>query len=244
MAHVTSYFRPASLTAAIAALRDQRTMVIGGGTSLNGNPPEAPVAVVDLQALHLDGIEIADDGLLRLGASLTLARLARAEAAPPALREAARRERPSTLRTLSTLGGRIAAGEPDSELLAVLLAHDATVAIETVAGPEERTLGHLLADLPLPVAAIITAVTVQTTGTTACARTARSAADRPIVAAVARATGDGRLRLALSGVASTPVLVPPGRALDLDPPGDFRGSSAYRRALAGILSARVLQEVS
>jgi len=53
---------------------------------------------------------------------------------------------------------------------------------------------------------------------------------------------DGRRRLALSGVASTPILV--GEADELDPQGDFRGSGEYRRALAGILVSRAIEGVS
>ena len=60
-------------------------------------------------------------------------------------------------------------------------------------------------------------------------------------AAFARAT-DGGQRIALTGVAPTPVLVQPGD--ELDPVGDFRGSSDYRRALADVLMARVVERIS
>jgi carbon-monoxide dehydrogenase medium subunit/putative selenate reductase FAD-binding subunit len=53
---------------------------------------------------------------------------------------------------------------------------------------------------------------------------------------------DGTRRLALAGVAATPVLV--DGADRLDPPADFRGSSEYRRALAAILMARALEAIS
>ena len=33
-------------------------------------------------------------------------------------------------------------------------------------------------------------------------------------------------------------------ANDLDPPGDFRGSAEYRRALAAVLAKRALEEIS
>jgi CO/xanthine dehydrogenase FAD-binding subunit len=77
------------------------------------------------------------------------------------------------------------------------------------------------------------------------ARTARTRADRPIVAAVARRTPDGQRRLALTGVAAVPVLVAPtpDAADGLEPPGDFRGSTEYRRALAGVLARRALEGV-
>jgi hypothetical protein len=49
-------------------------------------------------------------------------------------------------------------------------------------------------------------------------------------------------RVALSGVAKTPILV--DAADVVEPPGDFRGSSEYRRALAEILVARALEALS
>jgi CO/xanthine dehydrogenase FAD-binding subunit len=51
------------------------------------------------------------------------------------------------------------------------------------------------------------------------------------------------LLLALTGVAATPILVEPGDLAHLDPPGDFRGSSRYRRELAGILAKRVVDRL-
>ena len=66
-------------------------------------------------------------------------------------------------------------------------------------------------------------------------------ADRAIVAAFGRATADARW-LALAGVAPTPLLVHVGQALD--PPGDFRGSAEYRRALAETLLGRVVEAIA
>jgi CO/xanthine dehydrogenase FAD-binding subunit len=252
MSSVGSYARPASLGEALELLRRPRAVVIGGGTTLQRVLAHAPAPapegqgevrgydVVDLQAVGLGALEPLDGSTLRLGATVTLERLARSEAVPSAVREAARRERPSTLRAQSTLGGRIAAGEAESELLAALLAQEAMVTVASSDGARTVELGMLLAGLPLARGTVITEVTIATSGRTATARTARTSADRAIVAAAARTGNDGRRRVAMSGVASRPVLVddPTG----LDPPGDFRGSSEYRRALAGVLFARVTKE--
>ena len=91
--------------------------------------------------------------------------------------------------------------------------------------------------------AFVTAVVIETEGTCAAARTGRTAADRPIVAAYARRTPDSETRLALAGVARRPVLVNPDELDELEPPDDFRGSSEYRRALAHTLAARALEGV-
>ena len=155
---------------------------------------------------------------------------------PVVVREAARREQPSTLRAQATVGGCIATGDPESEVLAALLVHAAVVDVVGRAGTEQLPLEAVLAALPLPAGKIITAVTIDTRGVAAAARTARTKADKPIVAAVARAV-DGTRRMALAGVAATPVLV--DSAEGLEPPSDLRGSGDYRRMLAGVLLARV-----
>jgi CO/xanthine dehydrogenase FAD-binding subunit len=43
-------------------------------------------------------------------------------------------------------------------------------------------------------------------------------------------------------VAPTPILVQPGD--ELHPVGDFRGSAEYRRVLADVLMARVVEKIS
>ena len=63
----------------------------------------------------------------------------------------------------------------------------------------------------------------------------------PSSSAWARLSDEGR-RLALTGVAPTPVLVQPDDVLD--PAGDFRGSSDYRRALADVLLARAVEAIA
>lgn len=243
MTVVRGYQRPGSLDEALLLLSWPGTVVLGGGTRLAADPAPGPVQVVDLQALGLGRIEPLSGGRLRIGATATLQRIADSAAVPAVVREAARRERPSTLRAQATLGGCVAAREADSELLAALLVYDAVLSI--AGGPARLALAEFLASRPPPGAWIITGLTVQTPGTASAARAGRTPADRPIVAAVARAGADGRRRLALAGVAAAPVLVPGLAAIaGLDPPGDFRGSGEYRRAVAAVLAARVLEATS
>lgn len=236
---MSSYSRPASLVEALALLERPTAVALGGGTRVNAAAAAEPVELVDLQALGLDRIEPLSGGAVRLGATVRLQQLAESCVVPPAVREAARREQPSTLRSQATLGGAVATADPESELLAALLVHDAVASVAGSGGSESLPLTELFAQLPLAAGRVITAVTIDVTGRSAVARVGRTEADRPIVAAAARVTDDGDLRLALSGVAATPVLVD---GLDeLEPPDDFRGSSEYRRALAEVLSERVLE---
>ena len=231
---------------ALALLQRSGTVAIGGGTKVNAAPGGGPVEIVDLQALGLGRIERLSGGL-DIGAGATLQCIATNAAVPAVVREAARREEPSTLRAVATLGGCVAAGRWDSELLAALLAYAATVTLAGPDGDQLVGLDALLADRSQLAGRIITSVAVATGGAAQAARTGRTEADRPIVAAVARQAGG--TWLALAGVAATPVLTRAAGAdlagwLDrLDPPADFRGSAEYRRALAATLARRVLEAV-
>jgi CO/xanthine dehydrogenase FAD-binding subunit len=122
--------------------------------------------------------------------------------------------------------------------------HDATVRVAGPDGVFSLALTALLADRSRLAGRIITAVTIDTGGVTAAVRAGRTPADRAIVAAVVRHTSTGELRIALTGVAATPVVIAAIDSIDeLRPPGDFRGSSEYRRALAGTHTARALEAV-
>jgi CO/xanthine dehydrogenase FAD-binding subunit len=245
MATVSAYKRPATLGDALACLDLPGAVVVGGGTKVNAARTLDPVVVVDLQDLHIDDIEPAAEHGLLVGATATFQRLADDTRVPAAIREAARREQPSTLRALATVGGLVATADPSSELLATLLVHDGVVTLTGRDGRQSVELAALLGDGTPLAGRIITAVRVETGGVTSVARTARTRADRPIVAAVARRTPDGQRRLALTGVAAVPVLVAPtpDAASGLEPPGDFRGSTEYRRVLAGVLARRALEGV-
>lgn len=243
VAKVVTYHRPASLEQAVALLAGPGRIALRGG----GVPPvlDGPeeVEVVDLQALGLDTAEATGDGRLRLGGGVRLQDLADHPAVPAGLRDLARREAPSTLRTLWSLGDVIARPHGESELVAGLLVHDAVVAVATVEGTTQQALSEVLRR-PLD-AAVVVAVTIETGGRVAVSRTGRTPADRAIVAAVARRPESGATRLALTGVASTPVLVDgPAGLARLRPPGDFRGSAEYRRHLAQVHAARAQREVA
>ena len=76
------------------------------------------------------GIEPGAGDTLRIGAMATLQELADSGDAPDVVREAARREQPSTLRAQATVGGCVATGHAESELLAALLVHEAVVQVD------------------------------------------------------------------------------------------------------------------
>ena len=242
---VTAYHRPASLGEALELLGSARRVALAGGTTLNADRVLSDLEAVDLQALGLDGLAAADGGRVRIGATANLDLVRRCELLPDSLRELARAEQPSTLRTLATVGGLVAKASAESVMLAGLLAHDCRVEVAGPGGtgPSESSLAELMA-AGLPAGSLITAVTVDPSGNTAVARTGRTPADVPIVAAYGRRT-EGFVAMALTGVADHPVLVDVfDPTAGLDPVADFRGSREYRLHLAATLTARVMQELS
>jgi CO/xanthine dehydrogenase FAD-binding subunit len=242
---VTAYWRPDTVRRALELLAQGDAVPIGGGTTINATPAARPQKIVDLQALGLDGIK-RSAGAVSIGATATLHRIADNPAVPALVRDAARREVPSTLRAAATLGGRVAAGHWESEFLATMLAYAAVVRLAGPDGERELSLDALLADRSPLAGRIIVSIGVAVGGVASAARTGRTAADRPIVAVVAR-RASSEIWLAASGVAAAPVLAPragtdlAGWLARLDPPGDFRGSAGYRRALVATLAHRVLE---
>jgi CO/xanthine dehydrogenase FAD-binding subunit len=240
MANIVEYHRPSSVDEVITTLAapGERKVILGGGTRINASVDPTPIAVVDLQATGLSSIEVVD-GDLRVGATTTINELANNVQLPELLMRLSVRELPSTLRTLATVGGLVAVGDPESELLAGLLAHEAAVELVDEQGVEARPLEVVL-DEGIG-SRLITSITFAASGSGAAARTGRTPMDRPIVAAVGRKTNQGALRVAMCGVADHPVLVEDIDALE--PPEDFRGTSAYRKHLAGILADRVKEQL-
>ena len=239
---ITQYHRPFTLEAAVALLARPDAVILAGGTSINADPDRTPKTAVDLQALDLAGIEL-DGDTVRVGATSTLQDLVDSALVPSVLRDLARREAPNTLRNMATVGGTIGSSDAESELLAGLLAYGTRITIARSGSSTEHPLEDILADRSVLNGAIITAAAFPTAGVAAADRVARTPMDRPIVAAVAY-RDDDLLRMAMTGVAAVPIVVDPDNVADLDPPPDFRGTTDYRRGLAGVLATRVVAAVT
>jgi probable selenate reductase FAD-binding subunit len=239
---ITEYHRPPTLDDAIALLADPSAVILAGGTTVTADPTNSASVAVDLQALELSGID-TDGEVVRIGAMTRLQDIVDSDEVPTLLRDLARRDAPNTIRNVATIGGTIATAGPESQLLTGLLAYGATVTVVGDGSTTEYSIDDLLDDPSLIDRSIITSVSIPTSGTAAADRTARTPMDQPIVAAVAYWGSDGNVRLAVSGVASGPVIVEPQDLADLDPPSDFRGSAQYRKQLASVLAGRVLAAV-
>jgi CO/xanthine dehydrogenase FAD-binding subunit len=240
MPYLRAYHRPATLAEALELLGQPDVSIapLGGGTIVGAARANAPEEVVDLQALGLDAISV-DGSHLEIGAMVRLQSLVDHDSVPPLVRDLAHREAPNTLRNAATVGGLIAAADPESALLASLLVFDAVVTVATANGSERHDLAALLSG-GIPPGTLITSVRMSWEGDAASQAAARTPADRPIVAVVGRRDDEGTTQIAVTGVAATPVLIDPEHMGALDPPGDFRGSPEYRRHLATVLTARVM----
>lgn len=138
---MTAVLQPTRIDHAIEALvADPAALVLAGGTDLMvavnaGLTPVASVVVVrDLPELQIVETD-ADARRLRLGASVTYARLLEADVATaaPALAQAARTVGSPQIRNAGTIGGNLGTASPAGDLLPVLLALAATVEL---AGPD------------------------------------------------------------------------------------------------------------
>jgi CO/xanthine dehydrogenase FAD-binding subunit len=213
------------------------------GAALNLAAYKGSSTVIDLQSLGLDGIEMSDD-VLRIGSMTTLFDLSSSPLVPPMISDLARREEPSTIRTVATIGGVIAVNDSESELAAGLIAFNASVAVVDAEGTQVHRLDAILKDPELIEDSILTEVSIGVAGAAAAHRTGRTPMDRPIVMVVGHKSPDGHIRLGVTGVDSHVVVLSPGQTGALTPPADFRGTSEYRKTLAKVLTKRVLADLA
>ena len=239
MTKIISYQRPENLEEALSLISQDKHVPLAGGTQLNTNEDTEPLHLVDLQSLALKGID-SSNGKLKIGSMTTLHEIMKNSDCPDLIRLSSRSELPSTLRTLATIGGTIASGDSDSQLIASLLVHDAELMILNSDGELSVPLQEVLSKPERMESEIILSIDVATDGKSLLEATGRTPADTPIVAVAARHCSDG-YRMAITGVAPTPVLVDPENpTVSLQPTSDFRGDSEYRLHLARILASRTL----
>lgn len=276
-----SYRDPDTLDEAVelvAELGDEATLLAGGQSlvPLLNLRLARPAVLIDINRIAgLDGIEIGVDRL-RVGA---LARAAALERHPgvatelPVIREALRYVGHPQIRNRTTIGGNLAHADPASELPAVVAAVDGVLTLvsrdaEREVGWREFFQGPLTTarrpdeivtrvDLPRPAGMRMTFVEV-----------ARRHGDFALAGAcVGVRMQDGSVadaRIALTGVAGTPVRVRPaeealiGAPVDaerlaeverlvreaIDPHDDVHASADYRRAVAAVLVRRAVRTMA
>ena len=247
--------RPKTLEEALDLLSRQGlvTVAMGGGTVLNRPSAEA-VAVVDLQDLGLDKVDVKGHVLI-LGATITLAALLELPDLLEALAQVIRLEATYNLRQAATLAGSLVSADGRSPLATALLALDAVLDVaQSGVVSEQISLGDVL---PLRGeklrGRLVTRITLPLNARLAYESVARTPADLPIICAAVACWPSGRTRLALGGFGPAPVLALDGpqsqgaeeaaRSAYSDA-GDEWASAEYRREMAQVLARRCLQQLA
>ncbi len=248
---IIDYYRPETMDEALGLLArtTPETVPLGGGTVLNA-PSDRQVAVVDLQKLGLNTIDVKAR-LLNLGATVTLQRLLETEGIQAALAEAIRLESPYNLRQSGTVAGSLVSGGGRSPFVAAMLALDAELLWQP--GDLTQPLGEFLplrsGDWP---GVLISQISFSHQIQLAYHYVARSPADRPVVCAAAARWPSGRTRIVLGGFGKAPLAILDGEAnegvLDAAEAAyltaeDEWASAEYRAATAKVLVRRCLEEL-
>lgn len=262
------YVRAESLEHALEAKRElgDDARFLAGGQSLvpamNFRLAQ-PQVLIDLNALRgLDHVRPGES--LSIGALVrhrTLAEDAAVAAHAPLLAEAAPHVAHPQIRNRGTLCGNLAHADPASEFPAVMLALGARMRARSAAGERWIDAAAFFRDVfttalaPDEMLVEVEIPPLPERSATAFLEVARRRGDYALVgvAAVVAVGPDGRFahaRIALCNAGATPVLVETAdlegaaeavrRAID--PPANVHATAAFRRHLAGVLTARALRK--
>ncbi|MFQ5775107.1 MAG: FAD binding domain-containing protein [Kiloniellaceae bacterium] len=274
------YHRPRSLDEAVSLLAQfgEEGRVLAGGHSLIPMMKlrlAQPAHLIDLQGVpELRGIAQVGEAI-HIGAMTTQAEILASEALAevcPILREAAAQIADPQVRSLGTIGGNVANGDPGNDMPAVMMCLDAAYALRGPQGERivaarafyEGTFATALKDgevltqvrIPLPPAG----------HGYAYEKLKRKVGDYATAAAAAILALDGgacrRAAIALTNVAPTPLYAAAagaaleGTAVDAgavdeaaaravaitDPVADLRGPVEFRRHAAGVMTRRAIEK--
>jgi aerobic carbon-monoxide dehydrogenase medium subunit len=257
-----------AVTQLAAANEDGEGKIIAGGQSLM--PLLAlrlaqPSILIDIN--RVPGLaEISPlPGGLRIGA-LTRHRTLAAQSEHPLLAEAARWIGHAAIRTRGTLGGSLAHADPAAELPVVAAAAGAVALLTGPSGQRRIAAADLFTgalQTCLDDGELIEAVEFPALSRWGFAELARRNGDFGLVI-VAVAEVGGSLRLALGGVAGTPVRPVAAEAIlaagpldadridqaaaaaasEIEPASDIHATAGYRRQLTRVLAARALAQAA
>jgi carbon-monoxide dehydrogenase medium subunit len=267
---------PRSLSEALSirAERGEDATVLAGGSFIGILMNQgfiSPAALLSLRHVdELRGIDVSDDGRLRLGAMVTHRQVERDPAVRrgwPMLARAFGLVASPRVRNQATVGGVLADADYASDPPAALAALDARAVLRSPRGEREVAIEALILGFYETCIAsdeLLTEVRLPGGLDAATYRKfrSRSAEDRPCVA-VATARAGGVLRVVVGACAEVPQLYPDicaavnGHPLDrtlareigeryaerLEPLSDSRGSADYRRRVVAVEVRRALEEL-
>ena len=206
---ILEYHRPKNIDEALVLLGriSPVTLPLGGGTHLSQHSKD-DVAVVDLQEVGLDQIEILGNSI-QIGATVTLQQLMDYDDIPLALKDAIQLEASLNTRNSATVAGKLFTCDGSSPLATVLLAMDTRLV--WLPGEIQMAFGDWLPirNLSKPGKLIAQFVCPKQT-TVRFAAVGRTPQDRPLVCAAVTTWPSGRTRVALGGAGSAPLLAMDG----------------------------------
>ena len=245
---IRSYHRPTRLEDAMS-LCAQGVALLGGGTRLLATPAELP-NVLDLSALGLEAIRTEEEDLV-FGGMTTLQEVIESPLAHPAtaglLPAACRAQSVSRMvRGMATLGGESVHGDPDSEVVAALLALNAVYVIAHPAEARESPALRFLRNPgeDLSGGGIVRSIVIPGAPQgAALERAAPLASAPPLLAVAATITFAGehclRARIALTGLEGRPARVLEAESQLERTTG---GETALRRAVEQVVARAPFRE--
>jgi len=246
---IVDYFRPKTLTEAIALLQRETpvTLPLGGGNIMS-KYQEEPIAVVDLQALGLNQIG-RENNKIEIGATATLAQI-EAFLTDSVFKNVIQIQAGKNQRNSGTVAGLINVADGRSALLTLLLAVDAQLIWQP--GEKMISLGNWLPQRKIwHEASLITKIVLPDV-TVRFESVARTPKDRPIVAVAMAQWPSSRLRIAVGGSGPFPVLALDGTQQDdveqavdqaFYTAEDEWASASYRREAGRRLAVRLASEL-
>ncbi len=272
-ATVAGYARAQSLSEVFGMLEsgEMDAQVIAGGQSLVASLNlrlSDGASLIDIRAIpELRGITCTD-GILRIGALTRHCELASSDLVArhaPLLKQAVPLIAHAAIRTRGTIGGSLAHADPAAELPACVVALGGHVVAQSARGTRRIAAEDFIEGLfmtALEEGELITAVELPVIGSEErhCIRElTRRSGDYALVGLAGVRRG-AAFRLAYFGVGDGPVLAHGAMAVlagggtvddavaaladDLSPESDTHASASYRRHLAGVLLARVMDDLT
>jgi len=252
-----AYAKPRSLTEALELLERPNAKILAGGQSLIpalNMRLSSPALLVDITGLQgLSNIE-ARNGTVRIGALCTHSQVERSPEVRehlPLVAEAVAHIAHPAIRNRGTLGGSLALADPNAELPACALALDAVLIVAGKKGERRVPASGFfkaLFETDLKPDEILVGAEFPKATKSVFLELARRQGDYAIVG-LAVATKGAEKRIALFGVAATPILLKPASLEQAKksiptPNGDLYNSPATKLHLATVLLERAWTTLS
>lgn len=213
---IIEYHRPYRIEDAIALLERQapKTVPMGGGTSLSRQKSGDEIAVVDLQGLGLDQLEVRASQTI-IGGAAKLQSILEEKGVDEVIKKAIASDAPLNIRNMATIGGVIASGNGRSSLLVVLLAVRARVKVADASGTNEVDIQEWLHQQKHQRTKGIVVSVIIGDCVMSLQDVSKTPRDIPIISLAGSLNGSGKLTLAIGGEGEDPFLICDNHTFDM-----------------------------